>query len=469
MKFNFFKRKNKDWRYKEYCELEKSFNQLNSELAELAMTFSERSNSQAELVKSCKDFDILRSSDERFENFRKSHLKQIGQIKKQRDKLIKAMRSLSNTENFDLKLKEYKSNQLNKAILNKYRRGEIDLSICDDLLKSRTKEKVKYADNIVFNEKGEILLLKRSELDKSKPGYYTIPGGHVDLGEDCETAAKRELEEEAGIKVKDVYQVGEYEDDKVHIKYYRSDVENVEPVLQEEEIWSYEWVLPKDLKNYQLLFNMGENLQKILNPNLHYITKIKKSFEDGLINERQRDVLLKNVIEKARQHKYIRKEPDGKGGWNYVYEEEKGKEYKIEDIDTDRLLIKQSFLSEGNKRMMFEGFDKQIDKPEWIRSKSPKKVTDLSIDLIPDKNYAYLNRIDSTGKGYGVETLSAVIKELKKRGINKFEGYIESNNIASQNMMKKLGAIESEKRKYGSIWKIESDSNNITKSQHGLI
>lgn len=228
MIFNLFKKRDSNWRYKEYCELEKSFNQLNSELTELAMTFSERSSSQAELVKSCKDFDILRSSNERFENFRKSHLKQIGQIKKQRDKLIKAMNSLSNVKDFDLHIRDYKSNQLNKAILNKYRRGEIDLSICDDLLKSRTKSKVKYADNIVFNEKGQILLLKRSELDSSKPGHFTIPGGHVDPGEDCETAAKRELEEEAGIKVKDVYQVGEYEDDKVHIKYYRSDVENVE-------------------------------------------------------------------------------------------------------------------------------------------------------------------------------------------------------------------------------------------------
>lgn len=39
---------------------------------------------------------------------------------------------------------------------------------------------------------------------------------------------------------------------------------------------------------------------------------------------------LKNIIEKARTHKYIRKTPDGKGGWNYVYEEKEVNESKTD-------------------------------------------------------------------------------------------------------------------------------------------
>ena len=121
-------------------------------------------------------------------------------------------------------------------ILSKYRSNDIDLDACDALIKAVSKKKVDYADNLVFNEKGQLLLLKRSELAEFKPGHYTIPGGHVDSGEDFETAAKRELLEESGIKSDNITEVGKYENEDVCIHYFRSDVVNVEPVLQEEEI-----------------------------------------------------------------------------------------------------------------------------------------------------------------------------------------------------------------------------------------
>lgn len=54
---------------------------------------------------------------------------------------------------------------------------------------------------LVFNTAGDLLLQKRS-LDKDiQPGKWdTSVGGHLDAGEDCETAAVRELYEELGIR-----------------------------------------------------------------------------------------------------------------------------------------------------------------------------------------------------------------------------------------------------------------------------
>lgn len=53
---------------------------------------------------------------------------------------------------------------------------------------------------VVFNKKGEVLLQKRSLTKDSFPGFWTISSsGHVGVGEDYETAAKRELREELGI------------------------------------------------------------------------------------------------------------------------------------------------------------------------------------------------------------------------------------------------------------------------------
>ncbi|MFH1186857.1 MAG: NUDIX domain-containing protein [Candidatus Levyibacteriota bacterium] len=52
---------------------------------------------------------------------------------------------------------------------------------------------------IVVNKKGKILIGKRIGSHASK---YSIPGGHLELGETFEHAAIRELKEEADISIK---------------------------------------------------------------------------------------------------------------------------------------------------------------------------------------------------------------------------------------------------------------------------
>lgn len=62
---------------------------------------------------------------------------------------------------------------------------------------------------VVFNEKGEVLLAKRTD-----NGLWCIPGGHVDLGEPLKEACLRELYEETGLKAEVVKLVGIYSDTK---------------------------------------------------------------------------------------------------------------------------------------------------------------------------------------------------------------------------------------------------------------
>ena len=50
---------------------------------------------------------------------------------------------------------------------------------------------------ICFNDKNEVLLVKRSE-KFSRPGTYTLPGGFLDRDETTTEAALRELQEEGG-------------------------------------------------------------------------------------------------------------------------------------------------------------------------------------------------------------------------------------------------------------------------------
>jgi len=55
---------------------------------------------------------------------------------------------------------------------------------------------------LILNNKGEILLVKSQKW----PGInkYTMPGGHIEIGETIEEALKREIKEEVGLEIKPI-------------------------------------------------------------------------------------------------------------------------------------------------------------------------------------------------------------------------------------------------------------------------
>lgn len=67
-------------------------------------------------------------------------------------------------------------------------------------------------DCTVFDNEGRLLLIRR----KNPPfkGKYALPGGFVEYGETTEDAARRELHEETGLKVRQLHLVGVYSDPK---------------------------------------------------------------------------------------------------------------------------------------------------------------------------------------------------------------------------------------------------------------
>ena len=104
---------------------------------------------------------------------------------------------------------------------------------------------------LIVNDKGEILLV-RSYKWGSK---YTVPGGHIELGERSETAIKREVREEVGLEVEPVklllIQEAIYPSDYIKHEHYifldylcRTDSSKVE--LDGKEIQEYIWRLPKE-------------------------------------------------------------------------------------------------------------------------------------------------------------------------------------------------------------------------------
>lgn len=72
---------------------------------------------------------------------------------------------------------------------------------------------------VVTNDKGEILLIKRSDNDN-----WALPGGAIDLGESLIQAAIRETREETGIDCEVNGLIGIYTDPK-HVIHYTSNNE----------------------------------------------------------------------------------------------------------------------------------------------------------------------------------------------------------------------------------------------------
>jgi len=304
-----------------YEEIQKSFEESDQVIDELAKDFFIEKSLREQRLKDPDNYTIQDKINEKFELFIKAHKQSINKVKKQYDSLKKEKEEIEK----DVKVKDY-LDKLQKSlayskIKKAYQNNQISLDSFNTVIKSITKEeKTKYADFIVFNENSELLLIKRAKWEDENHGAWVLPGGHVDPEEDFETAAKRELVEEAGISVDECDNVGSYEDEKAHIEYYQTTINtrDKEPVLQWEEARDYKWVPYNEIKEEPMIFNMRSNVMKILGLVNTHKEIIKKAILDGLVP-------VEKIIEKSRlmHHKYLRTEIDHKGDKKYIYDDKK--------------------------------------------------------------------------------------------------------------------------------------------------
>ena len=119
------------------------------------------------------------------------------------------------------------------------------------------------------------LLLVKRKYDPDA-GYWSIPGGHLDLGEKVEKAAEREAFEETGFKVKVSKLAGiidkiMYDDDGkveyhyVLINYFVEQIEGLpnQPPKAANDALDAKFVPFKELKNYTLTESLIELLTQL--------------------------------------------------------------------------------------------------------------------------------------------------------------------------------------------------------------
>ena len=127
------------------------------------------------------------------------------------------------------------------------------------LLKQK-KEKKQYADCIIRNERGQILLLQRSYQDDFQPGKWCLPGGKIEPGEIAEYAAARELLEETNLQTPLTLIQAVERDDSVSV-YFEGYVHTQEyPILDNSEHYRLEWVDVDQISKYDLILDLKDVL-----------------------------------------------------------------------------------------------------------------------------------------------------------------------------------------------------------------
>jgi len=127
---------------------------------------------------------------------------------------------------------------------------------------------------VLLVRNNNLLLVKRKH--DPDAGYWSIPGGHLDLGEKVEKAAEREVFEETGFKVKVSKLAGiidkiMYDDDGkveyhyVLINYFVEQIEGLpnQPPKAANDALDAKFVPFKELKNYTLTESLIELLTQL--------------------------------------------------------------------------------------------------------------------------------------------------------------------------------------------------------------
>lgn len=276
----------KEDKIQEYKQLlEKSYkNSLRVD--ELAAEFSEQ-NSVLKSISTLSDED-RKEVEERNKKFISDHVKNISETYKEKTSIEKSMIKLENDVEITDILKDMKSLYDFKIM---YKDKQISKSIYNDIIKAKTG-KVRYADVLLFRG-SKLLILQRAGDQGNHTDEWCIPGGHVDAGEDFRTAAQRELLEETGIDIPEdiLAEVAVATGKDFEIHYFVGHVSEETPAFvvvdSEEEIGSA-WIEPgTELDDYEFIFDMKDNLKRILGleQKPSNLIKIQKAYFNGDISE----------------------------------------------------------------------------------------------------------------------------------------------------------------------------------------
>lgn len=130
------------------------------------------------------------------------------------------------------------------------------------------------AGALIFNDKEEVLLVKRADNDDFFPGFWELPGGGIDYGESPQKSLKREIQEECGLTIDVSYPLGihtyimpvnDKESQRIEITFLCLLQDPHQQVVLSHEYSAYQWVHIKNIPRFELSDYMKQVITDALN------------------------------------------------------------------------------------------------------------------------------------------------------------------------------------------------------------
>lgn len=147
-----------------------------------------------------------------------------------------------------------------------------------------TKNKTHYVSvtGIIKNSQGKYLICKRSKKEKAFPEKWCVPGGKIEMNDFVNTSKDtndhwfnifektliKEVREETGLEIKDIGYVSNLAFIhpngfstliiSMHAQHHSGEV-----VLQKEELTEHAWVNLEEAKEYDLIENIYDQIEKV--------------------------------------------------------------------------------------------------------------------------------------------------------------------------------------------------------------
>lgn len=217
--------------------------------------------------------------------FEKSIIDKTKRVYKNKKELSRILKNKEINNIFKAEFEKQKVEKSYDIVERLYKDGDLPKKQFKKLRKNAEKEldkQVHYADAIVTNDNGEVLLLKRREDDDMFSGKWCLPGGHVDPGEDSNKAVLRELHEETIIEIGDCTHAYTLDKEKALIDYFKCFVYGrPQVVIDLKEHEDYEWALIEKLSEYNLIGDLHNVFEQIFgSPKpVNIIVKSEEAFD----------------------------------------------------------------------------------------------------------------------------------------------------------------------------------------------
>lgn len=290
-------------RMAEYNNLMNELERVENEGKDLARQFSIQKSILSAVNDNRVPTENVASVMERHTEFMKSHTQRVSACVNRRNEILKGIQKLIEMDE-EVGKAYTKTSRMQRAD-RMYKEGMLSKSQYFDVLKAITGEPTKYADVIAMRSDGKFLILHRVDDEFCPTGKVCIPGGHVDPGEDFETAALRELKEETNLDPmasRGVTYLGEYKNKDAHIKYYQVWVDAAQPVTVDctEHCFS-EWIELGDVPLRNFIFDQGENIISMMThiTRLDDIKPIQKALKEGKITPEGFKAVCREIVKKA--------------------------------------------------------------------------------------------------------------------------------------------------------------------------